>query len=112
MHIDNGFVALKSFEDWLQDRVSEVHARGIREENTAIEPDDVECVRQLLQGASTSGKGGRQAKPPNRSGLAVNEFGREFVAAARPKPAPWRYLPCSRRAHSVTQRKRRWRRHP
>ena len=44
MHIDDGFAALKLFENRLQDRVSEVHAGRIRKENKAIEPEDVECV--------------------------------------------------------------------
>jgi hypothetical protein len=44
MHIDNGFAALQFFENRLQDRVSKVHAVGIRKENKAIEPEDVECV--------------------------------------------------------------------
>ena len=48
MHIDHGFAALQFFENRLQDRVSEVHAVGIRKENKAIEPEDVECVGELL----------------------------------------------------------------
>jgi hypothetical protein len=68
MYADDGFAVLKFFENRLQDRVSDVHAVGIRKENKAIEPEDVECVGELLQReASTSGKG-RQAKPANRSG--------------------------------------------
>jgi hypothetical protein len=47
MYIDDGFMSLKFFEDRLQDRVSEVHAVGIREENKAIEPEDVECVEEV-----------------------------------------------------------------
>ncbi len=48
MHIDDGFAALKFFEDTLQDGVSEVNAVGVREENKAIEPEDVECVGEFL----------------------------------------------------------------
>ena len=50
MHVDYGIAELKFFEDWVQGRVSEVHAVGIRKENKAIEPEDVECVGELLQG--------------------------------------------------------------
>jgi len=57
MHIDDGFAALKFFENRLQDRVSEVHAVGIRKENKAIEPEDVERVRQFLQGGIEIRKG-------------------------------------------------------
>lgn len=49
MHVDHTFAALKLFEDWLQDRISEVHAIGIREENEAVEFKNVECVRKLLK---------------------------------------------------------------
>ena len=48
MHVDDDFAVLKFFEDRLQGRVSEAHAVGIREENKAIKPEDVECVGELL----------------------------------------------------------------
>ena len=48
MDVDDGFAALQFFEDRLQGRVSKVHAVGIREENKAVEPEDVECVGELL----------------------------------------------------------------
>jgi hypothetical protein len=48
-----------------QDGVSEVHAVGIRKENN----EDVKCVLELLQG-DIDIRQGRQAKPPNRFGLA------------------------------------------
>jgi len=65
MHIDDGFAALKFFEDRLQDRVSEVHAVGIRKENKAIEPEDVERVRQFLQGGIEirQGEAGETSEP-------------------------------------------------
>ena len=50
MHIEDGFAALKFFENRLQDKVSEIHAVGIRKENKAIESEDVECVGEFLQG--------------------------------------------------------------
>jgi hypothetical protein len=40
-------MSLKFFEDRLQDRVSEVHAVGIREKNKAIAPEDVECIGEV-----------------------------------------------------------------
>ncbi len=86
MHIDDGFAALKFFEDRVQDRVSEVHAVGIREENKAIEPEDVQCVRELLQ----RGIDIRQGKAGETSESVwsfMNELGREFVAAARQSPS-------------------------
>jgi len=65
MHIDDGFAALKFFEDRLQGRVSEIYAAGIREENKAIEPEDIECVRQLLQRGIDirQGEAGETSKP-------------------------------------------------
>jgi hypothetical protein len=48
MHEDDRFAALKLFEDRLQGRISEVHAVGIRKENKAVEPEDVECVGEFL----------------------------------------------------------------
>ena len=85
MHKDDGFAVLKFFEDRLQDRVSEVHAVGIRKENEAIQPEDVERVRQLLQGGIDirQGEAGETSKPVRS---CVNEFGREVVAAARQSP--------------------------
>src|SRR5260370_6922421 len=86
MHCVGGFAALKSFEDRVQDRASEVHAVGIREENKAIEPEDVQCVRELLQ----RGIDIRQGKAGETSESVwpfMNELGREFVAAARQSPS-------------------------
>ena len=60
MHVDDGFAALKFFEDRLQGRVSEVHAVGIRKENKAIESENVECVGEFLQG-------GLALAPPSQS---------------------------------------------
>jgi hypothetical protein len=51
MRIDDGFSALKLFENWFKSRIAEVHAIGIREENEAIEIQDIKCVREFLQGA-------------------------------------------------------------
>ena len=48
MHIDDGLAAIQLFENRLQDRVSEVHAVGIRKENKAIEPENVEGVGEFL----------------------------------------------------------------
>jgi len=50
MYIDDGFASLKFFENRLQAGVSEVHTVRIRKDNKAIEPEDVECVGELLQG--------------------------------------------------------------
>jgi len=66
MHIDDGFAALKFFDDRFQDGVSEVHAVGIRKENKTIEPEDVECVRELLRGGidiRRQGEAGEASKP-------------------------------------------------
>jgi len=48
MHIDDGFPALQLFENRLQDRVTEVHAVGIRKENHFVELEDVECVGEFV----------------------------------------------------------------
>ena len=65
MHIDDGFAALKFFENRLQDRVSEVHTIGIRKKNKAIEPEGAECVGELLQGGINirQGETGETSKP-------------------------------------------------
>ena len=76
---------LKLFENPLRDRVSEVHAVGIRKENNAIEPEDVECVGELLQGGIDirQGEAGETSKTVRP---CLNEFGREFVTPARQSP--------------------------
>jgi hypothetical protein len=48
MDVDDGFAALEFFENGLQGGVSKIHAVGIRKENKAIEPEDVEGVGELL----------------------------------------------------------------
>jgi hypothetical protein len=60
-------------------------AVGIREENKAIKPEYVECVRQLLQGGIDirQWETGETSKPVRP---CMDEFGREFVAAARQSP--------------------------
>jgi hypothetical protein len=98
MHIDDGFAALKFFDDRFQDGVSEVHAVGIRKENKTIEPEDVECVRELLRGGIDIRRqgGGRRSL---QTGPVVNEPVRPRIrCSGTPKPALWRYLPCARRA--------------
>jgi len=84
MHVDDGFAALKFFEDRLQGRVSEVHAVGIRKENKAIEPEDIACVESSPGRHRHPARGGRRNL---QTDPVVNEpFGREFVAAARQSP--------------------------
>ena len=79
MHKDHRLAALKFLEDRLQSSVSQVHAPGVREENQAIESQDVDCVRQLLQrGGDIRQRDAREPCKPLRS--CMNEFGREFVA--------------------------------
>ena len=65
MDIDDSLAALQFFENRLQDRVSEAHAVRIRKENKAIEPEDVECVGELLQGGIDirHGEAGEASKP-------------------------------------------------
>src|ERR1700686_4061801 len=85
MHIDDGFAALQFLENWLKDRVSEVDAVGIRKKNKAIEREDVERVRELLEGGIDIGQG--EARETSKAvGSRTNQFGREFVAAARQRP--------------------------
>src|SRR6202140_145784 len=86
MHIDDGIASLKFFEDRLQGSVSEVGAVGIRKENKAIEPKDVECVGELLQGGLDirQREAGETSKPVR---LCMNQFGREFVAPPRQSPS-------------------------
>jgi hypothetical protein len=86
MHKDDGFAALKFFENRLQDRVSEVHASGIRKDNKAIEPEGVKCVGELLL---------RKHRHPARGGTrnlqtgpVVNEPVRPRIrCSGAPKPA-------------------------
>src|SRR6266436_10094507 len=99
MHKDHRLAALKLFEDRLQSSVSQVHAPGVREENKTIEPEDVECVRQLFQrGIDIGQRDASETCKPVRS--CMNEFGREFVAPPRQRPSLLAIAKVrSRRAH-------------
>jgi hypothetical protein len=69
-----GFAALKFLEDRFQESVSEVGAVGIRKEHKAIEPEDVECVREFLEGGIDIGQ--REAGETSEAvGSRTNEFG-------------------------------------
>src|SRR5215813_764111 len=88
MREDNGLAAFKFFEDGLQSSVSEVHAVGVREEDKTIELEDVDCVRQLIQGGIDIRQ--REAGETCKSFRScMNEFGREFIAPARQSPSPF-----------------------
>ncbi len=58
---------------------------GAVEVLSEIEPEDVECVREFLQGGIDirQGKAGETSEPIRP---CMDEFGREFVAAARQGP--------------------------
>src|SRR3989442_11010522 len=60
---------LQFIEDRLQNSIAQIHTGGVREQRKSIEPEDVKCVRQLLQGRIDI-RSGIQAKPANRSGRA------------------------------------------
>jgi hypothetical protein len=48
MYVDDCFATLQFFEDRLQHGITQVYAVGVREQYDAIEPEDVECVGELL----------------------------------------------------------------
>src|SRR5690242_21232081 len=73
---------LQFIEDRLQHRVAQIYTGRVREERESIEPEDVKCVRQLLQGRVDIRQRdtGKTCKPVRPS---ADELGREFVAPAR-----------------------------
>src|ERR1700731_304039 len=82
MYEHDRFTTFQFFEDRLQHSVAQVHADGVREQHKSIEPEDVNCVRQLLQGRIDI----RQrdtGKACQAVWLCANEFGCKFVAPAR-----------------------------
>ena len=82
VYVDDGLATLQFFEDGLQQGIAQVHAVGVREQHNAIEPEDVERVRQLFERRIDIWQ--RDTRKRCKSVWpCVNEFGREFVAPAR-----------------------------
>src|SRR4051812_15280128 len=82
MHKDDRLAAFELVEDGLQRNIAEVNSIGVREENKAIQSENVQGVREFLQGRINirQRETGETRKPV---GPRVNEFGRERVAPAR-----------------------------
>ena len=82
MHEHDRFTTFQFVEDRLQHRIAQVHAVGVREQHKSIELEDVNCVRQLLQGRIDV-RQRETGKARKTVWLLANEFGCKFVAPAR-----------------------------
>src|SRR5580704_869984 len=82
MYEQDRVTTFQFFEDRLQYSIAEVNAVGVREQYKSIQPEDLICVRQLLQGGidirqRETGKAGKAVW------LGANELSCKFIAPAR-----------------------------
>src|ERR1700719_2095861 len=82
MYEHDRLTTFQFFEDRLQHSIAQVDAVGVRKQYKSIEPEDVTCVRQLLQGGvdirqRETGKAGKAIW------LRANELSGKFIAPAR-----------------------------
>src|SRR6267142_7278739 len=82
MYEHDRFTTFQFFEDRLQNSIAQVHAVGVREQHKSIEPEDVNCVRQLLQGRIDIWQR-ETGKACKAVWLCANELGSKSVAPAR-----------------------------